>query len=57
MASASTSRFDRSVSSSTSKWSRACAYSWECRNCGEALSEDAEECPRCGAENIARYEL
>ncbi|WP_423751500.1 zinc-ribbon domain-containing protein [Salinirarus marinus] len=30
---------------------------WECRNCGETLSEDAEECPSCGAEDVACYEL
>ncbi|AWB28405.1 zinc-ribbon domain-containing protein [Halococcoides cellulosivorans] len=30
---------------------------WECRNCGETLSEDAAECPRCGAEDVARYEI
>ena len=30
---------------------------WECRNCGETLSEDADECPSCGAEDIACYEF
>ena len=30
---------------------------WECRNCGETLSEDAEECPGCGAEDVAYYEF
>lgn len=30
---------------------------WECRNCGKTLSEDAEECPSCGAEDVARYEF
>jgi len=30
---------------------------WECRNCGETLSEDTEECPRCGADEIVYYEF
>jgi len=30
---------------------------WECRNCGETLSEDTDECPSCGAEDVARYEI
>lgn len=30
---------------------------WECRNCGETLSENAEECQSCGAEDIAYYEF
>jgi len=30
---------------------------WECRHCGEALSEDADECPTCGAEDVACYEI
>jgi rubrerythrin len=30
---------------------------WECRNCGKTLSADADECPNCGAEDIASYEL
>ncbi|AKH98736.1 hypothetical protein HLASF_3110 (plasmid) [Halanaeroarchaeum sulfurireducens] len=30
---------------------------WECRNCGQTLSEDADECPTCGAESIASYEF
>ena len=30
---------------------------WECRNCGHTLSEDADECPSCGAEDIACYQF
>ncbi|WP_430506152.1 zinc-ribbon domain-containing protein [Haloparvum sp. PAK95] len=30
---------------------------WECRNCGETLSENAEECPSCGTEDAVCYEL
>jgi len=30
---------------------------WECRHCGETLAENAEECPTCGAEDIAYYEI
>ena len=30
---------------------------WECRNCGETLSEDTDECPSCGAEDVACYEF
>ena len=29
----------------------------ECRNCGETLSKEAEECPRCGADEIVYYEF
>jgi rubrerythrin len=30
---------------------------YECRNCGEAVSHDAESCPVCGCDGIARYEI
>ncbi|WP_424016310.1 zinc-ribbon domain-containing protein (plasmid) [Halorientalis pallida] len=30
---------------------------WECRNCGQSLSEEAKECPNCGAEDIACYKF
>ncbi|WP_336037274.1 rubredoxin-like domain-containing protein [Halobacterium yunchengense] len=29
----------------------------ECRNCGTVLDEPAEECPACGASEIASYDL
>ena len=30
---------------------------WECRNCGETLSDDSDECPNCGAEDIVCCEF
>jgi len=31
---------------------------YECRNCGKTLEEQGvEECPECGCEEIAQYEL
>lgn len=30
---------------------------FECRNCGQTLEEEAEECPECGGEDMASYKL
>jgi rubrerythrin len=30
---------------------------WECRNCGQTLSADTDECPSCGAEDVVRYDF
>ncbi|MFC4541534.1 hypothetical protein ACFO5R_06305 [Halosolutus amylolyticus] len=30
---------------------------YECRNCGEKLAEDADECPNCNWKGIAYYEF
>ncbi|WP_306053998.1 hypothetical protein [Natronococcus wangiae] len=30
---------------------------YECRNCGETLAEGVDECPSCGSEEIAHYEI
>ncbi|SFL32421.1 hypothetical protein SAMN04487950_3356 [Halogranum rubrum] len=30
---------------------------YECRNCGTTLEEDTEQCPECGATDIATYQL
>lgn len=30
---------------------------YECRRCGVKLSENHKECPDCGSEEIASYEL
>ena len=29
----------------------------ECRHCGYSVGEDVEECPQCGAHEIAAYDL
>ncbi len=29
----------------------------ECRNCGEKIVTDTEKCPRCGATEIAHYDV
>lgn len=29
----------------------------ECRDCGEKLEADADECPSCGSAEIASYEF
>ncbi len=28
---------------------------YECRNCGEKLPKDVDECPTCDSEEIAHY--
>ncbi len=30
---------------------------YECRNCGEKLAEDVDECPNCKWQEIAHYEF
>lgn len=30
---------------------------YECRNCGEKLTGESDECPGCGSAEIAHYEL
>ncbi|WP_268875528.1 hypothetical protein [Natronorubrum thiooxidans] len=30
---------------------------YECRNCGEKLDHDCEECPTCRSTEIAHYEF
>lgn len=30
---------------------------YECRNCGTTLEEAQEQCPECGAEDVATYQL
>lgn len=30
---------------------------YECRNCGAKFDRDHEECPTCGAAEIAHYEF
>lgn len=30
---------------------------YECRDCGERLTEDCDECHSCGSREIAHYEL
>ena len=30
---------------------------YECRSCGTTLEESDEECPSCGSEEIAEYDL
>jgi rubrerythrin len=30
---------------------------YECRNCGTTLEEAIEECPECGAADVARYQF
>jgi rubrerythrin len=29
----------------------------ECRNCGTTLEDDGEQCPECGATDVATYRL
>ncbi|SNR72117.1 hypothetical protein SAMN06266787_1155 [Halorubrum ezzemoulense] len=29
----------------------------ECRHCGYSVEEDTDECPQCGADEIAAYDL
>ncbi len=30
---------------------------YECRNCGETVSADTDDCPACGSTEIASYRL
>ena len=30
---------------------------YECRHCGYSVEEDIDECPQCGADEIAAYDL
>jgi rRNA maturation endonuclease Nob1 len=30
---------------------------YECRDCGKKFSEETEECPVCGSDEIAYYEF
>lgn len=38
-------------------WYRRVRTLHECRNCGATLEEAARECPNCGSQEIATYEL
>jgi rubrerythrin len=30
---------------------------YECRRCGTTVDAGSEQCPRCGVDSIARYEI
>lgn len=30
---------------------------YECRDCGEKIEDDVEECPACDSDEIARYQF
>lgn len=30
---------------------------YECRDCGEKIEDDVEECPACESDEIARYQF